>query len=106
EEHRGVVAREVDAVEAAVATYRTEIAGYLSRLGSGTDPVEIARQAGPRPAFPALEDIGPDGARSAAVATAIDEDNAPAAVTDDAPGYKLTMYSAEAGATEQNHDED
>ena len=63
EEHRGVVAREVDAVEAAVATYRTEIAGYFSRLGSGTDPVEIARQAGTRPAFPALEDIGP-GRRS------------------------------------------
>ena len=95
EEHRGVVAREVDAVEAAVATYRTEIAGYFSRLGSGTDPVEIARQAGTRPAFPALEDIGPDGARSAAVAAAIDEDSAPAAVTDDAPGYNVTMYSSD-----------
>ncbi len=101
EEHRGVVAREVDAVEVAVATYRTEIAGYFTRLGSGTDPVEIARQAGTRPAFPALEDIGPDGARSAAVATAIDEDTAPAAVTDDAPGYNVTMYASDAVATEQ-----
>ena len=100
EEHRGVVAREVDAVEAAVATYRTEIAGYFSRLGSGTDPVEIARQAGTRPAFPALEDIGPDGARSAAVAAAIDEDSAPAAVTDDAPGYNVTMYSSDTVAAE------
>ena len=100
EEHRGVVAREVDAVEAAVATYRTEIAGYFSRLGSGTDPVEIARQAGTRPAFPALEDIGPDGARSAAVAAAIDEDSAPAAVTDDAPGYHVTMYSSDTVAAE------
>ena len=95
EEHRGVVAREVDAVEAAVATYRTEIAGFFTRLGSTTDPVEIARQAGTRPAFPALEDIGPDGARSAAVATAIDEDGAPAPVaTDDGPAYNVTMYTS------------
>ena len=102
EEHRGVVAREVDAVEAAVATYRTEIAGYFSRLGSGTDPVEIARQAGTRPAFPALEDIGPDGARSAAVAAAIDEDSAPAAVTEDVPGYNVTMYSSDTVAAERD----
>ena len=62
EEHRGVVAREVDAVEVAVATYRTEIAGYFTRLGSGTDPVEIARQAGTRPPFPDLDQIGPQEA--------------------------------------------
>jgi hypothetical protein len=60
EEHRGVVSREVDAVEAAVATYRTEIERFFFRLGSETDPVEIARQAGTRPTFPALEQIGPD----------------------------------------------
>jgi hypothetical protein len=66
EEHRAVVSREVDAVEAAVATYRTEIERFFFRLGSETDPVEIARQAGTRPAFPALEQIGPDGAASAA----------------------------------------
>ena len=106
EEHRGVVAREVDAVEAAVATYRTEIAGFFSRLGSTTDPVEIARQAGTRPAFPALEDIGPDGARSAAVATAVDEDSAPAPVaSDDAAAYNVTMYVSEHDARQDGADE-
>ena len=56
-------AREVDAVEAAVAPTAPRSSGYFDRLGAQTDPVEIARQAGTRPAFPALEQIGPDGAR-------------------------------------------
>ena len=60
EEHRSVVAREVEAVEAAVAAYRSEIEGYFQRLEAETDPVAIARYAGNRPAFPVLELIGPD----------------------------------------------
>jgi hypothetical protein len=60
EEHRSVVAREVDAVESAVASYRAEIDEYFRRLESETDPVAIARYAGNRPAFPVLELIGPD----------------------------------------------
>lgn len=60
EEHRTVVAREVEAVEAAIATYRVETEQFFSRLESETDPVEIARRAGSRPAFPVLELIGPN----------------------------------------------
>jgi hypothetical protein len=62
EEHRSVVGREVDAVEAAVGKYRTEIELYFERLNAETDPVAIARVAGDRPPFPVLELIGPDDA--------------------------------------------
>jgi hypothetical protein len=58
EEHRLVIAGEVEAVEAAIAAYRTETDAFFSRLGSESDPVEIARQAGSRPSFPVLELIG------------------------------------------------
>ena len=60
EEHRTVVGREVDAVESAVASYRAEIDEYFRRLEGETDPVAIARYAGNRPAFPELDQIGPD----------------------------------------------
>ncbi len=62
EEHRTVVGREVDAVESAVASYRAEIDEYFRRLEGETDPVAIARYAGNRPAFPELDQIGPDDA--------------------------------------------
>lgn len=62
EEHRTVVGREVEAVEAAVAAYKTEIEHYFRRLDAETDPVAIAKQAGTRPLFPVLELIGPDDA--------------------------------------------
>jgi hypothetical protein len=60
EEHRSVVSREVDAVEAAIASYRADIELYFRRLESETDPVAIATLARSRPQFPALELIGPD----------------------------------------------
>jgi len=60
EEHRMVVASEVEAVEAALASYRIDTERFFDRLGSQTDPVEIARQAGTRPPFPALDRIGPE----------------------------------------------
>jgi hypothetical protein len=62
EEHRSVVASEVDAVEAAVSAYKTEIELYFMRLESEVDPVAIAKYAGNRPAFPVLDRIGPDPA--------------------------------------------
>ncbi|HEY8636822.1 MAG TPA: hypothetical protein VIL81_06105 [Candidatus Limnocylindrales bacterium] len=62
EEHRSVVAREVDSVEAAIASYRADIELYFRRLESETDPVAIATLARTRPQFPALELIGPDEA--------------------------------------------
>jgi len=106
EEHRAVVSREVDAVEAAVATYRTEIERFFFRLGSETDPVEIARQAGTRPAFPALEQIGPDSAASAAYpasaydGTQTDSAQDAAAYHDQASVYQDEAVSSETAAAD------
>ena len=88
EEHRGVVAREVEAVELAVAGYRVEVEDFFTRLESETDPIAIAQQAGSRPAFPDLEGIGPDGAAQAADDYGYVEAAAEApAITDD-QGYE------------------
>ena len=62
EEHRNVVSREVEAVEAAIAAYKAEIEIYFRRLEAETDPVVIAKHAGTRPPFPVLDLIGPDQA--------------------------------------------
>jgi hypothetical protein len=62
EDHRLLIGREVDAVEAAIASYRTEVEAYFSRLDGEVDPVVIAQAAGSRPTFPALDTIGPDRA--------------------------------------------
>jgi len=59
EEHRTVVGREVEAVEASVGAYRADIAEYFRRLESETDPVAIARFAGSRPPFPDLDLVRP-----------------------------------------------
>lgn len=69
EEHRTVVGREVEAVEAAVAAYKADIEQYFRRLDAETDPVVIAKQAGTRPTFPTLELIGPADAPGAPGAT-------------------------------------
>src|SRR4051794_7283664 len=66
EEHRLVIASEVEAVENAISGYRLETERFFDRLGSQTDPVEIARQAGTRPPFPDLDQIGPAEATPAA----------------------------------------
>src|SRR3954451_6989166 len=59
EDHRTVVGREVEAVEASVGAYRADIAEYFRRLESETDPVAIARFARTRPPFPDLNQVGP-----------------------------------------------
>jgi hypothetical protein len=59
EDHRLLIGREVDAVEAAIAGYRTEVEVYFSRLDAETDPVAIAREAGRRPQFPELGTVSP-----------------------------------------------
>ena len=79
EEHRLVVASEVEAVEAAISSYRIETERFFDRLGSQTDPVEIARQAGTRPPFPDLEQIGPQ--------------EAPAVAAYQAPAYEPPAYA-------------
>jgi hypothetical protein len=89
EEHRAVVAREVAAVEAAVATYRAEIEQFFGRLEAETDPVAIARQAGNQPQFPDLDRIGPDdapvGTDYGYVVSASVSDEAPPEAASEAP---------------------
>ncbi len=58
EDHRLLIGREVDAVEAVIATFRTEVEVYFSRLDAETDPVAIAREAGRRPQFPGFDTVG------------------------------------------------
>jgi hypothetical protein len=98
EEHRTVVGREVDAVESAVASYRAEIDEYFRRLEGETDPVAIARHAGSRPAFPDLEQIGPDEAPqvSTYAATAVP------AVATDAPPADAPIASSDAPADDDD----
>ncbi len=84
EEHRTVVAREVEAVEAAISTYRTEVEQFFRRLEWETDPVAIARQAGTRPVFPVLELIGPDDLPAAGEGSDVSS-SAPAAVAEADP---------------------
>ena len=45
-------------MEAAIATYRTEVDAYFEKLEGETDPVAIAQHAGQRPVFPDLDAIG------------------------------------------------
>lgn len=62
DDHRLLIGREVDAVEAAIAAYRTEVEAYFVQLDAEEDPVAIAKAAGSRPTFPDLDTIGPDRA--------------------------------------------
>jgi hypothetical protein len=62
DDHRLLIGREVDAVEAAIAAYRTEVEAYFVQLDAEEDPVAIAKAAGSRPTFPDLDAIGPDRA--------------------------------------------
>lgn len=59
DDHRLLIGRKVDAVEAAIAAYRTAVEVYFSRLDAETDPVAIAREAGRRPQFPELGTVSP-----------------------------------------------
>ena len=56
-EHRAKIDGEIQAVDAAVATYRSEVEAFFSVLDEESDPVAIAQHAGQRPVFPTLEAI-------------------------------------------------
>ena len=73
EDHRLLIGREVDAVEAAIAAYRTDVEVYFSRLDTETDPVAIAREAGRRPQFPVLGAGEPENAAADTAAGPPDE---------------------------------
>jgi hypothetical protein len=63
-EHGATIDSEIAAVEVAISAYRVDTDAFFATLGHETDPVEIARHASQRPAFPALEKI-PDTSASA-----------------------------------------
>jgi hypothetical protein len=54
--HRGVIAREVDAGEGAIAAYLTYLEGFFDRLETESDPNVIVRLAGSIPPMPDLEE--------------------------------------------------
>lgn len=86
DDHRLLIGREVDAVEAAITAYRTEVEAYFGRLDAEGDPVAIAQAAGNRPIFPALDTIGRDGAPvDTASPPAADAVAADAAAADEPP---------------------
>lgn len=98
EEHRMVIGSEVEAVEAAITAYRSETERFFDRLGSQTDPVEIARQAGTRPPFPDLDKIGPQEAPAPAVAAYQAPAYEPTAY--EPPAYSMTVTSVPAAPAE------
>jgi hypothetical protein len=53
-EHASQIDSEVAGAEAAISGYRLEVQAFFAKLDAETDPVEIARIAGQRPAFPDL----------------------------------------------------
>jgi hypothetical protein len=57
-EHGTKIDREIERVEAAITVYRSDVDAYFQRLEGDDDPVQIAQQAGRRPAFPDLDTIG------------------------------------------------
>ena len=85
EDHRLLIGREVDAVEAAIAAYRTEVEAYFGRLDGEADPVAIAQAAGSRPTFPDLDTIGPDSAPVDMAGPATSEGAAADAIGDNEP---------------------
>jgi hypothetical protein len=104
-EHRAKIDGEIQAVDTAVATYRSEVEAFFSVLDQESDPVAIAQHAGQRPVFPTLEavatpetgaDAGPSQDATPAVAAATAE--APAA-TAEAPAAVAPEAPAEAAAS-------
>src|SRR5258705_4633209 len=76
-EHGSKIDREVEGVEAAIASYRIQVEEFFAGLDRETDPVAIARHAGQRPVFPTLDQ--PVAADAAALAAAPGSDAGAAA---------------------------
>jgi hypothetical protein len=56
-QHRQLIAKEIERVETAVATHRTELDAFFDALERETDPVAIAQLATRRPEFPSIDTV-------------------------------------------------
>jgi hypothetical protein len=56
-EHSSKIDQEIDGIDAAIGSYLTEVDAFFDSLAEQTDPVQIARRAAKRPAFPALDAV-------------------------------------------------
>jgi len=102
-EHRAKIDGEIQAVDAAVATYRSEVEAFFSVLAQESDPVAIAQHAGQRPVFPTLEAVAtpeasaPDAGPTQDSTPAVAAESAPAA-TAEAAAAETSIASTEAPA--------
>jgi hypothetical protein len=78
-EHGAMIETEIQGVEAAVTAYRTEVEAFFAKLDAEKDPVEIARLAAQRPAFP---DLAAASAAQSAATPAAGGEQAPVGVMD------------------------
>ena len=95
-EHRAKIDGEIQAVDAAVATYRSEVEAFFSVLDQESDPVAIAQHAGQRPVFPTLEAVAtPEASAPDAGPT---QDSTPAVAAESAPAATAEAAAAQAPA--------
>jgi hypothetical protein len=80
-EHRTRIDWEIERVEEAITSYRSEVDAFFASIDTEADPVAIARHASRRPAFPALDSL------TAATAS----DSGVAGATSDAAGAPSTQ---------------
>jgi len=92
-EHGSKIDREIEGVEAAIATYRAEVEAFFDDLDGETDPVLIAKRAALRPVFPALY---------APVAATVVDDPLPTASADDQEAGDGATGAGTSGETEPN----
>ena len=56
-EHSSKIDQEIEGIDTAIGSYLTEVDAFFDGLAQQTDPVQIARHAAKRPAFPALDAV-------------------------------------------------
>ena len=100
-EHGAKIDREIEGVETAIATYRSETDAFFATLDHETDPVAIARHASQRPVFPVLDVIGVDAvaASSPAEATSAEASGAEPTAAQATTAEAMTAQATTAEAT-------
>jgi hypothetical protein len=84
-EHSSRIDREIERLELAIGSYRTEVEAFFGSLENETDPVTIAQHASRRPTFPALDSLGSDSVQRATTADPEPAATLPPETTDVAP---------------------